>query len=165
MSTDFYVRPIFEGDLPAVLEVYQQCEDFLALGPRPKASMEMVLADVQLSRDQAGVFCGIFDRHEQLMGVLDYVPMGFQGVGEDAFIELLMIAQPYRNRGLGAAVVDWLERAAAANPDVSRIRAGVQVNNPDGRRFWERMGYRVVSAPKLHPDQTTAVDLLKELRK
>ncbi len=163
MTTEFHIRPIFEADLPAVLGVYRQCEDFLALGPRPKASMDMVLADMQLSRDQNGIFCGIFDPHERLMGILDYVPAGFCSAPEDAFIELLMIAQPYRNSGLGAAVATWLEQQVSANPVVRNIRAGVQINNPGGIRFWTRMGYRIVSEPKHHPDQTIAVDLLKEL--
>ncbi len=164
MSIDFHIRPIFDEELTEVLEVYRQCEDFLALGPQPKASMEMALADVQLSRDNKGVFCGIFDSHEQMMGVLDYVPSGYKDVPEDAFLELLMIAKPYRNQGLGAAVVAWFEQAVTADPIILRIRSGVQANNPDGIRFWERMGYRVVSEPELHSDQTTAVDLLKELR-
>ena len=37
------IRPITENDLEEVFEVYRQCEDFLALGPKPKASMAMVL--------------------------------------------------------------------------------------------------------------------------
>jgi hypothetical protein len=31
-------------------------------------------------------------------------------------------------------------------------------------RFWQRNGYRIISEPKLHPDQTTAVDLRKDIR-
>ncbi len=164
MTTEFHIRPIFEADLPAVLEAYRQCEDFLALGPQSKASMDMVLADLQLSRDQGGIFTGIFDPRERLMGVLDYIPAGFCSAPEDAFIELLMIAPPYRNNGLGAAVVSWLEQQVLADPVVRNMRAGVQVNNPDGLRFWQRMGYRVVSEPKKQEDGTTVVDLLKELR-
>ena len=49
------------------------------------------------------------------------------------------------------------------DPQVDRILAGVQVNNPGSMRFWQRMGYRIVSEPKLHSDGTTAVDLRKEL--
>ncbi len=54
------IRPIVEPDLPAVLEVYRQSEDFLALGPDPHASPEMVAKDRELSRQEGGVFCGIF---------------------------------------------------------------------------------------------------------
>ncbi len=164
MSVEFQIRPVFEEDLSAVLEVYRQSEDFLALGPRPKASMDMVLADLQLSRDQKGIFCGIYDPHGHLMGVLDYVPAGFCSAPEDAFIELLMIARPYRNLGLGAAVVSWLEQRVSANPVVQNIRAGVQVNNPDGIRFWTRMGFRIISEAKQGDDQTISYDLLKQLR-
>ncbi len=31
----FSIRPIVAEDFPALLEVYRQCEDFLALGPQP----------------------------------------------------------------------------------------------------------------------------------
>ncbi len=54
------IRPITDSDLPAVLEVYRQSEDFLALGPDPHASPEMVEKDRELSRQEGGVYCGIF---------------------------------------------------------------------------------------------------------
>ena len=38
---ELIIRPIDRDDLPAVLEVYRQCEDFLALGPISEASMAM----------------------------------------------------------------------------------------------------------------------------
>src|SRR5512143_3408157 len=54
------IRPIVDSDLPALLEVYRQCEDFLALGPDPHASPEMVEKDRALSRQEGGIYCGIF---------------------------------------------------------------------------------------------------------
>jgi ribosomal protein S18 acetylase RimI-like enzyme len=39
----------------------------------------------------------------------------------------------------------------------------VQVNNPRAARFWQRHGYRIISEPRLHPDQTIAVDLRKDI--
>jgi ribosomal protein S18 acetylase RimI-like enzyme len=46
---------------------------------------------------------------------------------------------------------------------VDKILAGVQVNNPHAMRFWQRNGYRIVSEPKLYPDQSIAVDLRKDV--
>ena len=37
------IRPVRQQDLQAVLEVYRQCEDFLALGPVAAASMQRIL--------------------------------------------------------------------------------------------------------------------------
>ena len=47
-------RPYEERDLPAVLEVYRQCEDFLALGPVARASLQMVQQDLAISRQENG---------------------------------------------------------------------------------------------------------------
>lgn len=157
------IRPITQADLSAVLEVYRQCEDFLALGAVPVASPDMVLADVAHSQAQGGVFCGIFTAAGQMIGVLDYVPGGYRGQPEAASLELLMIAAPFRNQGIGAAVVAAFEQEIRTDPQVSAILAGVQVNNPLAVKFWQRHAYRIASEPKLYPDQTTAVDLRKDL--
>jgi ribosomal protein S18 acetylase RimI-like enzyme len=160
IQTDrFTIRPVSEQDRAALLEVYRQCEDFLALGPNPRASLEMVDADLALSRSNGGVFCGIFDPQGTLIGVLDAVHAGYEG--PHAFIELLMIAAPYRSSGLGAEVVRAFE--ATIPPGVTAILAGVQVNNPGAIRFWERMGYQRVGEAELQPDGTTAYPLRKDL--
>ena len=54
------IRPVTQDNLDAVLEVYQHCEDFLALGPVATASMEMVLKDIEISKNEGGTFCGIY---------------------------------------------------------------------------------------------------------
>ena len=56
------IRLIIDPDLPAVLEAYRQSEDFLALGPNPYASPEMIAADRELSREQGGEYCGLFKK-------------------------------------------------------------------------------------------------------
>ena len=161
------IRPIDRNnplDLEEVLTVYQQCEDFLALGPVAKASSAMVQADLDLSIEEGGVFYGIFDRVTgQIMGVVDYVLSGFEGDPELAFLSLLMIAAPYRSCGLGAIVVQLVEDAIRQDGRSRRIRSGVQINNPNGIRFWQHMGYRIISGPELMPDQTVVFGLIKTL--
>jgi hypothetical protein len=88
----FVVKPLGENELDAVLEVYRQCENFLALGPQPRASMKMVLDDIEHSRAENGVFCGIYNPEGTMMGILDVVPRNFEGNARHAFISLLMIA-------------------------------------------------------------------------
>ncbi len=157
------IRPISPDELEAVLDVYKQCEDFLALGPVATASMEMVLKDIELSRGEGGLFCGIYAVDGEMIGVLDYVPSGYQGDASTAFLELLMIAAPHRRRGIGHAVAEALEDQVSKDAAVRRILAGVQVNNPDAVRFWQREGYRIVSGPTPMPDGTTAYALRKDL--
>ncbi len=158
------IRPVTEADLDAVLSVYRQCEDFLALGPVPTASMDMVLKDLELSRSEDGLFCGIYARDGSMIGVVDYVPSHYRGEPSQAFLELLMIAAPFRGYGLGRAVVEAVEDEIRKNPLVTTILSGVQVNNPEAVRFWQANGYRIVSGPELMPDQTTAFGLRKDLK-
>lgn len=157
----FEVRQIDREHLDDVLHVYQLCEDFLALGPVPTASMEMVLKDIEISQSGQGVFCGIYNPDGRMIGIIDYVPGHYCGEPATGFLELLMIAAPFRGQGIGKAVVELIENEMKS-AGVNRILSGVQVNNPQAIQFWQRNGYRIVSAPKLHADQTTAVDLQKD---
>jgi ribosomal protein S18 acetylase RimI-like enzyme len=157
------IHPVAHDDLDAVLEVYHQCDDFLALGPVSTASMDMVLKDLEISENEGGIFCGIYTTAQKMIGVIDYVPNHYQGNPQAAFLSLLMIASPFRDQGIGKAVVDAIENEIRKETPITVIFSGVQVNNPKAIRFWQRNGYRIVSEPKLHPDQTTAVDLRKDL--
>lgn len=152
------------GDLAQILEVYRQCEDFLALGPVPTASLEMVRADLNLSIEECGDFCGIFDPQSGvMMGIIDMVVHGFEGRADLAFLSLLMISVPYRAQGLGEAVVRAVEAEIRKDGRVRAIRSGVQVNNPGGIRFWLRMGYQIISDAEPMPDGTVCYQLWKTL--
>jgi ribosomal protein S18 acetylase RimI-like enzyme len=156
------IRPVQQDDLDAVLEVYRQCEDFLALGPVSTASMEMVLKDLEISRREGGIFCGICAANGKMIGIVDYVPCNFEGDPHAAFLSLLIIAAPFRGQGIGAAVVEALESEIRKDAQITTVLSGVQVNNPQAIKFWQRHGYRIVSGPICHPDQTTAFDLRKD---
>jgi len=112
------IRPVTHADLSAVLDVYRQCEDFLALGPEPAASMEMVLRDIETSQRDGGRFCGILGADGSMVGIVDFVPNGLEGDPHLAFLSLLMIAAPYRNQGIGQAVVALIEDEIERNPQV-----------------------------------------------
>lgn len=157
------LRPVTGSDLPAVLEVYRQCEDFLALGPEPHASPEMVAADLQLTNDEGGVFYGIYAPDDTLVGIVAYTASHYEGDPRLAFLGLLMIAAPYRSRGYGAAVVTQVETDVRSQPGLRTILSGVQVNNPAAIRFWQAHGYQITSAAEPMPDGTTVYRLRKDL--
>ena len=159
------IRLITQDDLDAVLAVYRQCEDFLALGPVSTASMEMVLKDIEISKQEGGVFCGIYTPDGKMVGIVDYVPNNFEGDPQAAFLSLLMIAAPFRKQGVGAAIVESVENEIGKDAQITMILSGVQVNNPQAIKFWQRQGYRIVSGPTLFPDQTTAFGLRKDLNR
>lgn len=160
-ATPFAIRPITPGELDTVLEVYRQCEDFLALGPDPTASMAMVLKDIEISQGEGGLYCGVYTAEGALIGIVDYMPRGFEGNPQHAYLSLLMLAAPFRSRGIGQAVVAAVEAEIQKDAQIRAIFLGAQVNNPQAVQFWQRQGYRIVSGPKLMPDQTTVFELRK----
>jgi ribosomal protein S18 acetylase RimI-like enzyme len=159
----FAIHPITQEDLGALLEVYRQCEDFLSLGPVSTASMEMVQNDLELSRSQGGIFYGIFTALGEMIGVVDFIPSDYEGDPQAAYLALLMIAKPYRSQGIGQAAAQAVENEIRKDPTVTQIIAGVQINNPDALRFWQRQGYQITGGPELMPDQTTVYHLRKDL--
>jgi ribosomal protein S18 acetylase RimI-like enzyme len=162
IQTDtFTLRPVRDDEKLAVLEVYRQCEDFLALTPKPIATMQMVEDDLAISRESGGVFCGIYNSAGVMMGILDVVLKGFEGDPRAAFIELLMIGKPYRDHGLGSEVVKAVEAEITKDNNIKAILSGVMVNNPDAVRFWQRHGYQIVAGPDLLADGTTVWSLKK----
>jgi ribosomal protein S18 acetylase RimI-like enzyme len=161
-DNSFEVRTITPDDLGAVLDVYRQCEDFLALGPEPTASMAMVLKDIEISQREGGVFCGIYPADGQMIGVVDVVPGNFEGDPHVAFISLLMIAPSFRKNGIGTTIVELIENQIRKDTQVTAILSAVQVNNPIALRFFQKNGYRIVGGPELQPDQTTTFRLQKD---
>jgi len=157
------LRTVTPNDTEAILGVYRACEDFLVLGPEPKASLEMVQKDLETSRQEGGCFCGIFDAVGQLVGVVDFIPFGFEGKPDTAFFSLIMIAVPSRNQGTGNKTISLIEKEIIKDKQITEIRSAVQVNNPAAIRFWQKNGYRIVSGPELQPDTTIVYRLRKKL--
>jgi ribosomal protein S18 acetylase RimI-like enzyme len=127
--------------------------------------MEMVLKDIEISKEECGIFCGIYTADGNMIGVIDYVPYNYNGDRHAAYLSLLMIAAPFRKQGIGRVVVEAIENEIKKDSQISTILAGVQVNNPQAVQFWQRNGYRIVSGPTLMPDQTTAYGLQKDLER
>jgi ribosomal protein S18 acetylase RimI-like enzyme len=165
IGASFTIRPILLDDLTQTLEVYRQCEDFLALGPDPRASVEMIEKDMQISKEAGGIFCGIFDEDNHMIGIVDFIPNNFEGNPNHAFIELLMIAVSARRKGFGGEVMQLVEKEISKNPNITDILAAVQINNPNAIRFWKNIGYEIISEPILNPDGTTVYKLCKIIQK
>jgi len=159
----FEIKPITENDLEEVFEVYRQSEDFLALGPERKASMAVVLRDIELSRREKSVFCGVYTSDGKMIGVVDFVPGDIEGTAHSGFISLLMIVASWRNRGIGTRILELVEDRIRVTGLVSEIHTAVQLNNPAALRFWQRNNYHVFGNPELRPDRTVVSYLRKDL--
>jgi len=161
-DNSFEVRTITQDDLDAVLDLYRQCEDFLALGPERTASMAMVLKDIEISQSQGGVFYGVYAVDGRMIGVVDFVLSNFEGDSHIAFISLLMIAPSFRKQGIGTTILELIENEIRKDAQVTAILSAVQVNNPQALQFWQKNGYRIIGEPELQPDQTTTFRLQKD---
>jgi ribosomal protein S18 acetylase RimI-like enzyme len=155
------VRTHEESDLSAILAVYQDCEDFLSLGPVAKASMAMVLADIEHSQNGNGLYCAIDSNEKQTVGILDFTPQVVEGT---SMLSLLMISLHHRRKGYGRAVATALELYLRSKLKTQRIESGVQVNNPTGIRFWMELGYRIAQVPRHLDDQTVAYEMVKTIQ-
>ena len=156
------IRPAGEESLADLFAVYKECEDFLALGPVAAASLEMVRADLEMSKTMGGKFCGIYLRDGTMAGVLDFVPGNFREEPDTAYIALLMLKLTFRHQGIGARVLELVEREVRTDPRITRIRIGVMVNNPAAIEFWQNRGFRIYAGPELLADKTTVYRLEKK---
>lgn len=86
-----------------------------------------------------------------------------KAIPRQAFLELLMIARPFRGHGLGRRVAAEIEAHIRKDGRVKVIRSGVQVNNPAAVRFWQSCGYKIIGPAVDYPDQTTAYPIEKKL--
>jgi RimJ/RimL family protein N-acetyltransferase len=154
--------PLYEKDAETVLEVYRQCQDFLALGPRPEASLEMVQKDILACDQQYGVFYGIYLLEGPLIGVISVVPREANNQVESVYIELLLISFSHRQKGIGRQVLRLIETNARHKTGVSRFSTSIQVNNPGAVRFWQNCGYKIYSGPEIQLDSTTVYQLQKD---
>ena len=159
-TDDLKVTTIGKRESSALLEVYKQCEDFLALGPVPVASLGMIQKDRADSRRQGGQYCAIRNGQDVLVGVIDFAVTERTN---SCFLELLMIAAPWRNKGYGRTVVTCLDQYLKRSYGIQRMNAAVQTNNPKGIRFWKRLGYDVSNEPRDQPDGTVTYEMTKML--
>jgi ribosomal-protein-alanine N-acetyltransferase len=60
---------------------------------------------------------------------------------DDAHLDLLAVAPPYRRAGLGRRLLEWLEKCAVV-AGIFNVTLEVRAGNEGAQLFYERMGYR-----------------------
>ena len=63
---------------------------------------------------------------------------------DDAHLDLLAVAPPYRRAGIGRQLLQWLEKCAVVAGTFS-ITLEVRAGNQGAQLFYERMGYRTLA--------------------
>ena len=104
MSEGLTIRPATAADLPALVEIYNQSVDFLRLGSDTPPA-RVAAADFAGALGDGGCFC-LLEQGGQPAGVLDFSPYA---APDEAHLNLLMLAAPFRSQGLGQAAFRWLE--------------------------------------------------------
>ena len=62
-----------------------------------------------MSQREGGRCCWIYTPDGTMIGVVDFIPANFEGNPQHAFLSLLMIAAPYRQRDLGEQIVQRIK--------------------------------------------------------
>jgi ribosomal-protein-alanine N-acetyltransferase len=63
---------------------------------------------------------------------------------DDAHLDLLAVAPPYRRAGLGRRLLEWLEKCAVV-AGIFRVALEVRAGNEAAQLFYKRMGYRTIA--------------------
>ena len=62
---------------------------------------------------------------------------------DDAYLDLLAVAPPYRREGIGRQLLQWLEKCAVV-AGIFSVALEVRAGNQGAQIFYERMGYRTL---------------------
>jgi len=164
-SSRLEMRALSARDYPAAAEVYRQTPRFIVeLNGRTAESigLEMVEEDAAQAANHGAQFVGLFLRESGAMiGVADFVPGGYKGRPSQAWIALLMIAEPHQRQGYGREACRLIEQTILADPIVQTIGLGVLINNGPALGFWQAMGYQRVGSTVQDKDGREVVILQK----
>ncbi len=63
---------------------------------------------------------------------------------DDAHLDLLAVAPPYKRAGIGRQLLQWLEKCAVV-AGIFNVTLEVRVGNKGAQLFYKRMGYRTLA--------------------
>jgi len=142
------VAAVDEAEAEAVLRVYEQCADVLALQTPEPPSIEMVRSDMRATAQLQGVLAGIARRDsDELIGVIGFVPRNFRGQRDYAFVSLLMIGAAHRRQGFGTEAYRAVEEAIFRDPEVKRIGALLLPQHEPSYAFAAKLGFERAGGP------------------
>ena len=151
-SRRLVIAPITPQDYPEAAEVYRNSSRFLVdiSGEKPECLGPELVAREVAEASAHGAVCAVIKLKgsRQMVGVAVFEPAGHGGKPSQAWLALLMIAEPFQHRGYGIEAYKSIEDAIFKNPDVRSIRLGVLERNTLALRFWTSVGYKDTGARK-----------------
>lgn len=138
------IRPAEERDVPALVALMNHWILHSAVTFNPVPKTEADLCEMIAAKARAGHAFLVAEDGGAILGQASYGQFR-GGQGYRTCMEHSISLQPgVMGRGTGRALMAEIERHARAG-GAHQMVAGVSGENPDGRAFHERMGYRVVA--------------------
>ena len=82
---------------------------------------------------------------------------------DDAHLDLLAVAPPYRRAGVGRRLLEWLEKCAVV-AGIFSVALEVRAANEGAQVFYQRMGYRtLVHLPGYYQGAEAALRMVRDL--
>jgi ribosomal-protein-alanine N-acetyltransferase len=82
---------------------------------------------------------------------------------DDAHLDLLAVAPPYRRAGVGRRLLEWLEKCAVV-AGIFSVALEVRAGNEGAQLFYKRMGYRtLVQLPGYYQGVEAALRMGRDL--
>ena len=82
---------------------------------------------------------------------------------DDAHLDLLAVAPPYRRAGVGRQLLEWLEKCAVV-AGIFSVALEVRTGNEGAQLFYRRMGYRaIVNLPGYYQGIEAALRMSRDL--
>lgn len=82
---------------------------------------------------------------------------------DDAHLDLLAVAPPYRRSGVGRRLLEWLEKCAVV-AGIFSVALEVRAANEGAQVFYQRMGYRtLVHLPGYYQGVEAALRMVRDL--
>ncbi len=153
MPPDPMIRALDSGaDLPLVVAFYDEAQDYWLLADRRPPDLQKAqdfFTDGPPGCDPARALrLGLFVE-DRLSGVAE-LSFGFPEP-QDGYLGLMLLAPRLRGQGHGAAFVRWIEAQARAT-GCPQLYLAVLEENPRGRAFWERQGFRATGVSRREED-------------
>lgn len=156
------LRKVNHADLPALVTVLQTAfEEYRGWLDPPSGAHTESVEKLRQKLTEACAIVAIIDH--TIVGCVFYEIRTDEKEQKFMYLGRLAVLPSYRRRGLGQALVQYVE-SRAKELRLSRVRLGVRVVLKENRAYYERQGYSVL-ALRSHPGYTepTYVIMEKEL--
>ena len=142
------IRPMTTADLPAVLEIEKA---LFPIDAWTDALFLDELAEVSISRD---VSVAILD--SELVGYAS-----FRYVGKQGDVNTVAVAGGQQGKGIGTALMDWLESQAALR-NVREIFLEVRSDNEAAIKMYDARGYERIDIRRNYYGNTIDANIMRK---